>query len=126
LAFAVFEQAFGDFGLSPAIRNHTCVPFTCGNALFGLSKLAVWWLRLGIHIQRIKPGGPQQNGRHERMHLTLEKEAAKPAAFNFLQQQERFDALVRVYNNERPHQALRGAYPGDPIHRQPGSRIPVS
>ena len=57
------------------------------HGLFGLSKLAVWWLRLGIHIARIKSGHPQQNGRHERMHLTLKKEATKPAAQNFLQQQ---------------------------------------
>ena len=58
-------------------------------ALFGLSKLSVWWLRLGIRIERIKPGHPEQNGRHERMHLTLKKEATKPAAQNFLQQQAR-------------------------------------
>jgi putative transposase len=70
-------------------------------------------LRLGIDIQRIKPGHPEQNGRHERMHLTLKKEATKPASYNFLQQQERFDHFTGVYNNERPHQALGGAYPGD-------------
>src|SRR6185295_9928244 len=74
---------------------------------------AVWWLRLGIKIQRITPGQPQQNGRHERMHLTLKKEATKPASFNFLQQQERFDRFTQVYNHERPHQALAGAYPAD-------------
>ncbi len=68
---------------------------------------------LGIQIQRIKPGHPQQNGRHERMHLTLKKEATKPASFNFLQQQERFDDFIGVYNHERPHQALGGAYPAD-------------
>jgi putative transposase len=113
LAFTVFEQAFKDVGLPKAIRTDNGVPFASGNALFGLSRLSVWWLRLGINIQRIKPGNPQQNGRHERMHLTLKKEATKPAAFNFLQQQERFDDFIRVYNNERPHQALKGAYPGD-------------
>ena len=72
----------------------------------GLSRLAVWWLRLGINVQRIKPGHPQQNGRHERMHLTLKMEATKPAGDNFLQQQEKFDAFIDDYNNERPHQAL--------------------
>jgi len=112
-AFSVFEQTFKDFGLPKAIRTDNGGPFASANALFGLSKLSVWWLRLGIQIQRIKPGNPQQNGRHERMHLTLKKEATKPASFNFLQQQERFDQFVRVYNNERPHQALGGAYPGD-------------
>jgi transposase InsO family protein len=57
-------------------------PFTSPNALFNLSKLSVWWLRLGIAIERIKPGHPQQNGRHERMHLTLKKEATRPPGFN--------------------------------------------
>jgi putative transposase len=112
-AFAVFERTFKDFGLPNAIRTDNGTPFAAPNALFGLSKLSVWWVRLGIRIQRIKPGNPQQNGRHERMHLTLKKEATKPAAFNFLQQQERFDRFIEVYNNERPHQALNGAYPGD-------------
>lgn len=112
-AFAVFERAFKDFGLPNAIRTDNGTPFAAPCALFSLSRLAVWWLRLGIGIQRIKPGHPQQNGRHERMHLTLKKEATKPAAFNFLQQQERFDDFIRVYNHERPHQALAGAYPGD-------------
>ena len=83
------------------------------NALFGLSRLSIWWLRLGINIERIKPGNPQQNGRHERMNLTLKKEASKPASFNFLQQQDRFHSFMQVYNNERPHQSLNGQYPGD-------------
>lgn len=61
------------------------------HALFNLSRLSVWWLRLGIAIECIKPGHPQQNGRHERMHLTLKLEATKPAAKNFLQQQAKFD-----------------------------------
>jgi putative transposase len=112
-AFAVFERVFREFGLPAAIRTDNGTPFASGNALFGLSKLAVWWLRLGIQLQRIKPGNPQQNGRHERMHLTLKKEATKPASFNFLQQQERFDRFVEVYNQQRPHQAFNGAYPGD-------------
>jgi putative transposase len=66
----------------------------------------VWWLRLGIGIERIKPGNPQQNGRHERMHLTLRNETTKPAGANFLQQQARFDDFIAEYNTERPHQAL--------------------
>ena len=82
-------------------------------ALFGLSKLSVWWLRLGIDIERIKPGNPQQNGRHERMHLTLKKEATKPAAANFLQQQDKFDDFIAYYNNDRPHQALGMKYPAE-------------
>jgi putative transposase len=113
LAFSIFEEAFKEFGLPNAIRTDNGGPFASANAIFGLSRLSVWWLRLGIQLQRIKPGNPQQNGRHERMHLTLKKEATKPASFNFLQQQERFDRFVKVYNNERPHQALGGAYPGE-------------
>lgn len=112
-SFSVFERAFKDFGVPGAIRTDNGVPFASPNALFGLSRLAIWWLRLGIKIQRIKPGCPQQNGRHERMHLTLKKEATKPASFNFMQQQERFDKFIGVYNQERPHQALGGSYPGD-------------
>jgi putative transposase len=93
-------------GLPANIRSDNGVPFASAHALFNLSKLAVWWLRLGIGIERIKPGHPQQNGRHERMHLTLKKEATKPAASNFLQQQARFDKFIEVFNNERPHEAL--------------------
>ena len=113
LAFTVFEQVFKEFGLPRAIRTDNGIPFASPNALFGLSQLSIWWLRLGIQIQRIKPGHPQQNGRHERMHLTLKNETTRPPAFNFLQQQQRFDDFMRVYNNERPHQALGGNYPGD-------------
>src|SRR6266853_341114 len=82
------------------------VLFASGNCLFGLSKLSVWWLRLGISMERIKPGHPQQNGRHERMHLTLKKETTRPPGANGLQQQARFDAFVQEYNLERPHEAL--------------------
>jgi transposase InsO family protein len=60
----------------------------------------VWWLRLGIRLERIKPGHPEQTGRHERMHLTLKTEATKPAAHNVLQQQARFDAFLYRYNQE--------------------------
>jgi putative transposase len=66
----------------------------------------VWWLRLGIQLERITPGHPEQNGRHERTHLTLKTEATKPAAANVLQQQGRFDVFVRRYNHDRPHQPL--------------------
>jgi putative transposase len=112
-AFTVFERAFKDFGLPLAIRTDNGVPFASPHALFGLSKLAVWWLRLGIGIERIKPGNPQQNGRHERMHLTLKKEATKPAAKNFLQQQAKFDRFIECFNHERPHQALNMKYPAE-------------
>jgi putative transposase len=119
MAFAVFERAFKDFGLPAAIRTDNGVPFASAYALYGLSKLSVWWLRLGIQIERIKPGHPEQNGRHERRHLTLKKEATKPAAVNVLQQQARFDAFVVRYNQERPHQALAMKVPAELYTRSP-------
>ena len=109
-AFQLFESTFKEFGLPAAIRTDNGIPFASPHALFGLSRLSLWWLRLGISIERIKPGHPQQNGRHERMHLTLKKEATKPPSYNFLQQQERFDDFIEVYNNDRPHQGLGGMY----------------
>ena len=101
-AITAFEQLFLERGLPSAIRSDNGVPFASPNALYRLSKLAVWWLRLGIRIERIKPGHPEQNGRHERMHLTLKKEATKPAAQNVLQQQAKFDDFLACYNQERP------------------------
>jgi putative transposase len=112
-AFTVFERTFKEFGLPQAIRTDNGVPFASAHALYRLSKLAVWWLRLGIEIERIQPGHPQQNGRHERMHLTLKREATKPAAANVLQQQARFDTFVAQYNRERPHQGLQMKVPAD-------------
>src|SRR6476619_3005724 len=112
-AFTVFERTFKEFGLPHAIRTDNGVPFASAHALYGLSKLAVWWLRLGIEIERITPGHPEQNGRHERMHLTLKKEATKPAAQNFLQQQAKFDEFIECFNQERPHQALGMKYPAE-------------
>ena len=113
MAFSVFEKTFQEFGLPKAIRTDNGVPFASAFALFGLSKLSVWWLRLGIEIERIKPGHPEQNGRHERMHLTLKKEATKPPANTILQQQEKFDHFIEEYNTERPHQSLEMKYPAE-------------
>jgi Integrase core domain len=81
----------------------------------------VWWLRLGIRLERIAPGHPEQNGRHERMHLTLKQEATRPAAHNVLQQQMRFDTFVHRFNHERPHQALDMATPAS--RYTPSTRI---
>lgn len=112
-AFSIFERVFKEFGLPNTIRTDNGVPFSAPNALYGLSKLSVWWLRLGISIERIKPGNPQQNGRHERMHLTLKKETTKPPESNFLQQQQRFDSFQQVFNEQRPHQAINMQYPAE-------------
>lgn len=105
-AISAFEQLFRERGLPYAMRSDNGVPFASPNGLFNLSKLSVWWLRLGINIERIKPGHPQQNGRHERMHLTLKKETTRPPGMNTLQQQAKFDTFIAEYNNERPHEAL--------------------
>jgi putative transposase len=115
-AFPVFERVFQEFGLPDAMRTDNGVPFSSPWALYGLSKLSVWWLRLGIRLERITPGHPEQNGRHERMHLTLKAAATRPAAANVLQQQGRFDAFVDEYNRERPHQALAMKVPADLYH----------
>ncbi len=119
LAITAFEQLFQERGLPQAIRSDNGVPFASPNALFNLSKLSVWWLRLGIAIERIKPGHPQQNGRHERMHLTLKKEATRPPGMNSLQQQARFDAFVQEFNAERPHEALAMKRPSEVYSASP-------
>ena len=115
----MFERLFHEHGLPANIRSDNGVPFSSAHALFNLSRLAVWWLRLGIGIERIQPGQPHQNGRHERMHLTLKKEATKPAAPNFLQQQARFDRFLDIFNNERPHEALDMQCPAEVYRPSP-------
>ena len=131
LASTAFERLFRERGLPIAIRSDNGVPFASPNALFNLSRLSVWWLRLGIAIERIKPGHPQQNGRHERMHLTLKREATRPPGLNSLQQQGRFDAFVAEFNQERPHEALGMNCPAEvylpsprPYHRLPELTYP--
>jgi transposase InsO family protein len=99
-----FERAFRDYGLPEVIRSDNGVPFA-SNGVGGLSPLSVWWARLGIRHERIEPGQPQQNGRHERFHLTL-LEAMRPPEPNRAAQERRFAAFVRDYNEERPHEAL--------------------
>jgi hypothetical protein len=110
-AFSTFQRLFTERGLPAAIRTDNGLPFASPNGLYNLSKLSVWWLRLGIALERIKPGHPQQNGRHERMHLTLKKETTRPPGANALQQQARFDDFVSEFNTERPHEALAMKFP---------------
>jgi putative transposase len=106
----VFEAAFCEFGLPLAIRTDNGAPFASVGA-GGLSQLAVWWIKLGVKPERIEPGKPQQNGRHERMHRTLKGETAAPPAATLAEQQRRFDAFRALYNKERPHEALDFATP---------------
>ena len=101
----VFEAAFREYGLPLAIRTDNGPPFAT-LAAGGLSSLSVWWLKLGIQPERIEPGHPEQNGRHERMHRTLKAETASPPAGDCREQQARFDAFQAEYNCVRPHEAL--------------------
>ncbi len=102
---AIFEAAFREYGLPRAIRTDNGAPFA-SPALRGLSRLAVWWIKLGIVPERIEAGHPEQNGRHERMHRTLKQEAATPPAENRRAQQRALDRFRQEYNQERPHEAL--------------------
>jgi transposase InsO family protein len=104
-ARGLFEAAFEEFGLPQAIKTDNGSPFATTGPL-GLSRLTVWWMRLGITHQRIDPGKPQQNASHERMHGTLNREAASPPAWNLRAQQRRFDIWRKEYNTERPHEGL--------------------
>ncbi|MEO9675184.1 MAG: IS481 family transposase [Nitratireductor sp.] len=108
-----FVRLFKERGLPMAIRSDNGVPFASPNGLYNLSKLSVWWLRPGIATERIRPGQPQQNGRHERMHRTLKQETSRPPGINALQQQDRFDAFVSEFNEERPHEAIDMRVPAE-------------
>lgn len=101
----VFERLFKTYGLPQRIRSDNGVPFAT-RASGGLSRLAVWWIRLGILPERIEPGKPQQNGRHERMHRTLKQAATRPPAASLRGQQRRLNAFCEEYNEQRPHEAL--------------------
>lgn len=109
---AEFKQVFQEYGLPDGIRSDNGVPFA-SNGLFGLSRLSVYWLRVGIKLERIKPGKPYQNGTHERMHRTLKLSTAKPSAKNLLLQQEKFDSFKKEFNDERPHEALNMRSPAE-------------
>lgn len=101
----LFEAAFREYGLPEAVRTDNGPPFA-STAAAGLSRLAVWWIKLGIQPERIRPGHPEENARHERMHLTLAQETAQPAQATGRAQQRRFDEFRQVFNYERPHEAL--------------------
>jgi putative transposase len=106
------EAAFREYGLPAAIRTDNGEPFG-SVGLGGLSRLSVWWIKLGIQPERIQPGKPQQNGRHERMHRSLKQATAQPPATNLRAQQKSFDAFRREYNWERPHEALEMKTPAE-------------
>jgi putative transposase len=120
-----FERVFREYGLPTAIRSDNGAPFA-SIGLGGLSRLSVWWLRLGIGLERIEPGHPEQNGRHERMHRTLKEAVLRPPQRNLTAQQRAFDVFQREYNEERPHEALNQHVPGsvyEPSRRDYPSRL---
>lgn len=124
---SVFESVFREHGLPRAIRTDNGSPFST-LAPGGLSRLSVWWIRLGIRPERILPGRPDQNGRHERMHSTLKAETAKPPRSSFSAQQRAFDRFQLEYNEERPHEALDQQVPASlyrPSLRPYPSYLPV-
>jgi putative transposase len=121
-----FERAFAAYGLPERIRSDNGGPFA-SPGLAGLSALSVWWLRLGIGLQRIAPGHPEQNGSHEHFHRVLKADTARPPAPNGAAQQQRFRRFVREYNEERPHEALRDQTPAScytPSRRALPPRLP--
>ena len=107
-----FECVFREFGIPQVIRTDNGTPFA-SRGLGGLSRLSYWWIRIGIHPERIKPGHPEQNGRHERMHKTLKNHTAKPPAKTLSKQQLRFNEFCCEYNEDRPHEALQMSTPSD-------------
>src|SRR5262245_16873941 len=106
-ARSVFKDAFCEYGLPDVIRTDNGVPFCAPGSILGLSSLSVWFLKLGIGLERSRPGKPQDNGAHERMHRTLKAEAALPPRRTEAAQQQALNRFRRVYNEKRPHHALQ-------------------
>jgi len=121
-----FERVFREYGLPEVIRTDNGTPFS-SRGLGGLGRLSYWWIRLGIHPERIEPGHPEQNGRHERMHKTLKDYTARPPAKTLVQQQRRFNGFCIEYNEHRPHEALGMRTPSQCYHgsiKEFPSRLP--
>jgi transposase InsO family protein len=121
----IFEEIFSEFGVPDAIRSDNGVPFA-SRSYFGISKLSVFWIRLGIRIERSKPGCPQDNGRHERMHRTLKQETTKPPGSNLLTQQDKFEVFKDLFNKERPHQALEMKTPSSLYRKSSKKFTPIT
>ena len=118
-----FQRAFEEYGLPNTIRSDNGPPFS--NRGLGISRLSAWWIKLGIRHERIEPGHPEQNGRHERMHRTLKAETTQPPANTLRGQQQRFDRWRQEFNYERPHEAI-GQRPPSEIFRVSGRAFPAT
>jgi transposase InsO family protein len=116
-----FDRAFRDYGLPLTIRTDNGPPFVSRG--LAISKLTAWWIKLGIRHERIAPGKPQQNGRHERMHRTLKAAAVRPPSANLRAQQRRLNRWRRRFNDERPHEAL-GQRPPASLYRASPRSMP--
>lgn len=126
-AWPVFEAAFRAYGLPRAIRTDNGPPFAT-TSIHGLSRLNVWWMRLGIQHQRITPATPSENGAHERMHRTLKRRAIRPARATMCAQQRQFNTFRAEYNDERPHESLGMKTPASQYQTSPRpypARVPV-
>ena len=113
-----FERTFAEYGLPRAMRTDNGVPFAT-TGIHGLSQLNVWWMRLGIQHQRIRPASPQENGVHERMHRTMKRRACRPPRATCAAQQRTFNAFRTEFNDERPHEALGNRTPTSRYHASP-------
>jgi transposase InsO family protein len=118
------KRVFKDFGIPKVVRSDNGAPFA-STGRCGLSRLGVWMMRQGIKLERIEPGHPEQNGRHERMHRTLKQETTRPAQANGLAQQEVFDSFVDEFNTNRPHEALKMKTPASVYKPSPRQFLPV-
>lgn len=112
-----FERLFNLYGLPKVIRSDNGSPFACVQGILGLTKLSVWWMSLGIQLDRTDPGCPQQNGAHERMHLDMKRELEGKIAGSLGMHQSAFDVWREEFNNERPHEALEGRTPASVYHK---------
>ncbi|WP_043247418.1 integrase core domain-containing protein [Pseudomonas tohonis] len=115
---AAFERLFRCHGLPLRLRTDNGTPFA-STGRTGLTQLSIWWLRLGIIPERIAPGRPEQNGRHERMHRTLKRAVTQPVAAHMAEQQQRFDEFIQNYNQQRPHEALKQQTPSQCYKESP-------
>ena len=117
-SYEVFKRVFREYGLPHAIRIDNGAPFA-GRGIGGLSRLSIWWIKLGIQPERIDKGEPQQNGRHERMHRTLKSDTTKPPGNDMTDQQKKFDWFHAEYNQIRPHESLGQKPPAKIYNKSP-------